>query len=134
MITVVAATIQHEVSAVEVRHGKYDLWLRFVRVEGGEECEISAALREPLEAMDKADLVRQVAEQIVLFVFGSEATPVSDMPNLRLFFLGHRAVVPMPGAPDPSQPGQVFLKVSVTERRASLWPQWIMKVGKQKQA
>jgi len=102
-------------------------------MEGSEEREISAAHREPLDAMDKADLVRQVAEQIVLFAFGSEASPVDDLPNLRLFFLGHRAVVQMPGAPDPNEPGQVFLKVSVADRRASLWPQWFTKISRRTQ-
>lgn len=129
-----AATIQQAVTSVTVRHGKYDLWLRFVRVEDGNEREVSAAYREPLDAMDKADLVRQVAEQIVLVVFGSETSPVTELPNLRLFFLGHRAVVHMPGAPDPNQPGQVFLKVSVADRRASLWPQWFTKIGRRKEA
>jgi hypothetical protein len=132
MITAVTATIQKEVASVTVTHGKYDLWLRFVRVEAGGERELSPAFREPLDAMDKADLLRQVAERIVLLVFGSEVSPVSDLPNLRLFFLGRRAVVHMPGAPDPKQPKQVFLKVSVAYRRASLWPQWLTLIGKRK--
>ncbi|MFZ5827897.1 MAG: hypothetical protein ACOY94_26635 [Bacillota bacterium] len=123
MIEHVARAIeeQTDLDSLSFQAGKLSIWLRFVRLETGGEQEVLPALKVVAEALTRKALLYKVAEQVVLAVFGSEVTVVSEVPNLIIKLFDHKAMVYVPGNPPLEQEGQVFLKVTVYRYEPGLW-------------
>lgn len=97
----------------EVRPGKHEIWLTFIRRIGPSEERVVPGRKRVLSVTTGRELLYAVAREVVLTVFGDEAQVVTDLPNLKLRLLDHRADVHLPGAPPLDQAGQIWLKVSV---------------------
>lgn len=121
MVQLVAKAIRERIDLVGFQPSKYDLWLHFIRLEDGAEREVLPATKRVEEATTESELLYKVAEQVVLAVFGSEITVVTELPNLMVRLLDHRATVHLPGAPALDQPDQIFLKVSLSRHEPGLW-------------
>lgn len=124
-ITTVATAIRDQFHPGEVnfRPGKFDLWLRFVRLDASGEREAFPARKVQVEATNLAALLHEVASQVVLAVFGQELMLLPGLPNLRVTFLQHSAVIHLPDAPDPDAPDQIQLRLAVAPHQPGLWQQ-----------
>lgn len=108
--------------------GRFSVWLRFVRyvpAEGGGQLEetVGVTSRLFLTALSTAELYEQMAQNVILKVYGEEIQTVKDLPNLVVRVDGRRAKLPMPGAPPLDQAGQILLKVTVFRYQPGLWEQ-----------
>lgn len=123
MIQHAAKAVQEQVDLgrVAFHPGKVSVWLRFVRLDPGGEREVLPAQKVVKEVRTEKELLYQVAEQVVLTVFGSELTVVSDLPNLILKLFDQKTLVHLPGAPALEQADQIFLKVTVYRYEPGLW-------------
>ncbi|MFZ5815576.1 MAG: hypothetical protein ACOY93_09790, partial [Bacillota bacterium] len=77
-----ALEAQIDWGAIDFHPGKFSIWLRFIRLTEGGEQEVLPAHKLVREAMTEKELRYLLAEQVVLTVFGSELTVVTDLPNL----------------------------------------------------
>jgi len=107
--------------------GEVSCWIKFVKLvsSNGSKVEENVGQTEKLifDAHSPAELVRQVAENALLTVYGAEVPIVADMPNLIVKLFGTKVFVPMEGAPPLDKPGQIFLKVTVYRYDPGLWEQ-----------
>lgn len=119
----IAAAIREQVEIPHFRPGRVSIWLRFVRApaEGETPTEQVGPVQKLVEsAHSREELIRVVAEQIVLAVYGAEVQVVREIPNLILKLFDQRAVVRVPGAPTADEPGQIYLKVTVYRHQPNL--------------
>lgn len=109
------------------RPGKISLWLKFVQFGSMDgtpvETAISPVHRVVFTAASIDELVEQVAENLVLQVFGAETQVVRELPNLIVKLFDHKAMIPMDGAPPLDAPDQVFVKATVYRYDPGLWEQ-----------
>lgn len=116
-----ALEAQIDWGAIDFHPGKFSIWLRFIRLTEGGEQEVLPAHKLVREAMTEKELRYLLAEQVVLTVFGSELTVVTDLPNLVVKLNDRKSTVHLPGAPPLEQPDQIFLKVTVYRYEPGLW-------------
>lgn len=122
----VAQRLQAALPAPGVVPGKVSVWLRFVRhvpQPAGAPAEetVGTTTRVFFTALAAAELYEQVAQNVLLKVYGEEIQTVTALPNLILRVEDRKVRVAMPGAPPLDQPGQIFLKVTVFAWRPGLW-------------
>lgn len=120
-----AATIRSRFETLELSPGKYSLWLKFVRLtvqDGIRTEEATGPIRKLLVTTHSLDdLIGQLAEQLVLTVFGSEVQVVPEMPNLIVKLLDQKVHVHTAGAPALDAAEQVWLKATLYRQESSLW-------------
>lgn len=125
MVAQTAAAIQAAIPVPEFRSGKFSVWLKFVRLKTDDGTTVEENLAPPTKqiftAANADELLHQLADNVLLAVFGAEAPVVQEMPNLIVKLLDKKAQVAVPGAPPLTQPDQIFLKATVYEYSPSLW-------------
>lgn len=121
LIQVVAEAIDDQVGRPECRPGKYDLWLTYIKRVGSGESAVLPGRRSVIDASGPTDLLYEVSAAVVLSVFGDEVQVVDELPNLQVRLLDRKGTVRLPGAPDPQQDGQIWLKVAVNRHEPGLW-------------
>lgn len=122
----VAAAIQGQIEPPYLLPEKVSLWLRFFRKRPGQdppEETLGPIEKYVVPVHSYFSLIESVAEAAVLAVYGAEHPVVDEMPNLVMKLFDRRALVPIPGAPAPSEPDQVYLKVTVYRYQPDLWQQ-----------
>jgi hypothetical protein len=127
LLTQTEQGIHGQIDLPEYRAGKISMWVKFVRMEQVDgtwiEQTVGPVHKLIFLAGSYGELVHQVAENVVLAVYGAEVPIVQAIPNLIVRFFTHKARVPMPGAPPLEEPGQIFAKVTVYEYAPDLWEQ-----------
>ncbi|MBP2018573.1 hypothetical protein J2Z79_001988 [Symbiobacterium terraclitae] len=113
MIRTVAKAIASRIDLPEVRPGKHEIWLTFIRRTGPSDERVLPGRKRVLSVTTGPELLYAVAREVVLTVFGDEVQVVKDLPNLKIRLLDHRADVHLPGAPPLDQAGQIWLRVTV---------------------
>lgn len=125
--------MQESIELPNFRPGKVSLWLKYVRMkrdDGSIIEETSGSVQKQVFVAASADeLMRSVAENILLFVYGAELSPVQELPNLILKLFDRKVRLHTPGAPDLGQPDQLFLKATVYEYHPGLWEQLFPRRG-----
>lgn len=119
--------MQESVELPNFRPGKVSLWLKYVRLKRDD----GAILEEtdgPVQkqvflAASPDELMQDVAENILLFVFGAELSQVKGLPNLIIKLFDKKVRLQTPAAPALDEPDQLFLKATVYEYHPSLWEQ-----------
>lgn len=106
--------------------GRFSVWLRFFRHQTGPdgvlmEETVGTTTRVFFTARNAPDLYEELAQNVVLKVYGEEVETTRTLPNLVLKIGLRKEKVALSGAPPLSQPDQVFLKVTVYEYQPSLW-------------
>lgn len=122
-----AKAIERAISLPDFRPTKVSMWLKFVRLgsENGTPIEQTTGHVQKLifVAASFPELVRQVAENLILAVYGAEVPVVREMPNLIVRLFDQKAWVQVPGAPPIDQADQIFLKATVYRYEPDLWAQ-----------
>ena len=113
MIQTVAKAIAGRTDLPDVRPGKHEIWLTFIRRIGPSEERVVPGQKRVLSVSTGRELLYAVAREVVLAVFGDVVQVVKDLPNLKVRLLDRRADVHLPGAPPLDQAGQIWLKVTV---------------------
>jgi|GEM_PF-1932716 len=113
MIQTVAKAIAGRTDLPDVRPGKHEIWLTFIRRIGPSEERVVPGQKRVLSVSTGRELLYAVAREVVLTVFGDVVQVVKDLPNLKVRLLDRRADVHLPGAPPLDQAGQIWLKVTV---------------------
>lgn len=113
VVRTVATAMAVQLGVPEVRPGKHEVWLTFVRRNGITEELVMPGHRVMVTAQTGPELLNAVARAVVLATFGAEIQVVRDLPNLSVRLLDRREVVHLPGAPPPENPDQIWLKVTV---------------------
>ncbi len=107
--------------------GEVTCWIKFVQLRGMDGAKIEETVGSTTKLIFDADsvakLVRAVAENALLAVYGAEVPIVADMPNLIVKLFDKQFFVPIAGAPPIDEPGQIFLKVTVHRYDPGLWKQ-----------
>lgn len=110
---------------------KVSVWIKLVkpaRVDGVQmEETVGNVHKVMLEVNSVDELVREVADNVVVAVFGGDVPLVRQMPNLIVKVFDSKAYVPMEGAPPLDAAGQMFLKATVYRWEPSLWDQLFKK-------
>lgn len=121
------AAIKAKLEVPDFRPGKFSVWLKFVRMVSQDGSLVEEAVAPPTKAIFTAgsadELVHQLADNLLLAVFGAEVRVVQEMPNVIVKLSGKKTHLAMPGAPALAQPGQIYLKATVYEYSPSLWDQ-----------
>lgn len=116
-----------QIDLKEFRAGKVSVWVKFVRIERVDgtlmEQTVGPVHKLIFLAGSYRELIHQVAQNVVLAVYGAEVPTVKEIPNLILRLFTHKVRVAMPGAPPLEEPGQLFAKVTVYEYAPDLWEQ-----------
>jgi len=106
---------------------KVSVWIKLVKpakVDGSQiEETVGNVHKVMLEVNSLEELVRELADNIVLAIFGGDVQVVKEMPNLIVKLFDSKAYVAMEGAPPLDAVGQVFLKATVYRWEPSLWDQ-----------
>ncbi|HYF95738.1 MAG TPA: hypothetical protein VD969_26275 [Symbiobacteriaceae bacterium] len=125
LVATVEAAIRSHVEPPDFGHGKVSVWIKLVRPAKAPDPEetVGQVHKVLLTVSSFDDLVEQVAENLVVAIFGGDVQVVSSMPNLIVKLMEKKAYVPLPGAPPIDQSGQVFLKATVYRWEPSLWDQ-----------
>lgn len=122
-----AQAILKHVEPPEFHPCKVSIWIKLVKlvhVDGAQmEETVGSVHKLMLMSNSYADLVRELADNMVLAAFGGDVQLVKEIPNLIVKLFDHKAYVPMPGAPPLDQPGQLYLKATVYRWEPSLWDQ-----------
>ena len=131
LVATVEAAIQAHVEPPDFGHGKVSVWIKLVRLARAPDPEetVGHVHKVLLTVKSLDDLIQQVAENLVVAVFGGDVQLVAAMPNLIIKLFESKAYVPLPGAPPIDQSGQVFLKATVYRWEPSLWDQIFGKSG-----
>lgn len=128
LVASVEAAIRAGTEKPDFAHGKVSLWVKLVRLDSqGHEETVGPPHKVMLTATSYDDLVRQLAENLVVATFGGDVQLVTAMPNLILKLFEKKTFVPVAGAPPVDQAGQLFLKGTVYRSEPSLWDQWFGK-------
>ncbi len=118
---------RHVEPPADFHPGKVSVWIklvRFVSVDGAKMEETVGTVHKLIFVADTVpELIRVVAENMVLVAFGSEVQLVREMPNLIVKLFDQKRFVPIPGAPPLDEPDQLYLKATIYEFRPSLWDQ-----------
>ncbi|HWI60270.1 MAG TPA: hypothetical protein VNT75_00385 [Symbiobacteriaceae bacterium] len=122
------AAIRAKAEKPDFAHGKVSLWVKLVRLDAqGHEEPVGPLHKVMLTATSYDDLIRQLAENLVVATFGGDVQLVDAMPNLILKLFETKRYVAIPGAPPIDQAGQLFLKGTIYRSEPSLWDQWFGK-------
>ncbi|HEY3368633.1 MAG TPA: hypothetical protein VGK74_26545 [Symbiobacteriaceae bacterium] len=121
------AAIRERLDLPRFDAGKVSVWIKFVRHVRSD----GSLMEEPVGPVQKMvlyiasydDLVRTVAENMILTVYGSDLQIVPHLPNLIVKLFDRKVFVPVAGAPPLDQPDQIFLKATVYRYEPSLWDQ-----------
>lgn len=120
-------SIREHIEQGDFHPGKVSVWIKLVKLVAVDHTHLEETVggvhRVILTAGSFPELVRAVAENLVLTVYGGEVQIVKEMPNLIIRMFDRKAYVPTPGAPPLDQAGQVFLKATVYRWEPSLWDQ-----------
>lgn len=128
LVAGVEAAIRRGTEQPDFQHGKVSLWMKLVRLDSeGREETVGPVHKVLLTASSYDDLLRQVAENLVVATFGGDVQLVEAMPNLVLKLFEQKAYVAVPGAPPIDQAGQLLLKGTVYRSEPSLWDSWFKK-------
>lgn len=123
----IKSAIEAGIELQDFHPGKVSLWLKYVRPRPQDGITIEETVgpvhKQVFFAPSEDELVRGVAENLLLFVFGAEAPVVKELPNLIVKLFDQKARVAVEGAPPLEQQGQIFLKVTVYPYHPSLWEQ-----------
>lgn len=119
----VEAAIKGRIRPTEFRPGKVSVWIKMVKLVGNQEETAGHVHKVLLTAAHDEDLIRQLAENLVVATFGADVPLVESMPNLIVKLFDTKAYVAIPGAPPIDQAGQLFLKATVYPFEPSLWDQ-----------
>jgi hypothetical protein len=123
----VAKAIHEYVSPPEFHPGKVSVWIKLVRpqlMDGAHVEETLGSVHKVIfDAISLDELIREVADNLVLAAFGGDVQIVTAMPNLIVKLFETKGYVPIPGAPPIDQAGQVYLKATVYRWEPSLWDQ-----------
>jgi hypothetical protein len=106
-------------------HGKVSMFIKFVRMVDSDGSQMEESLghvnKQVLTVSSYDELLRHVAENMMLAVYGAEVQLVKDMPNLIVRLFDQKAMIQTPGAPALDAPGQIYLKATVYRYEPSLW-------------
>lgn len=124
LVAKVENALRTHVKRPDYWHGKASVWLKLVRPTGqNQEETVGSVHKVLLTAASYDDLLRQVAENLVVAAFGGDVQLVDTMPNLIIKLFDSKAYVAIPGAPPIDQAGQIFLKATVYKWEPSFWDQ-----------
>lgn len=125
LVAHVEEAIKARIDLPGFRPGKVSLWIKLVRFRHEDGClleESVGGLQKCLFTAASVDeLINQVADNIVLAIFGAELQLVREMPNLIVKLFDRKAQVPMAGAMPLDQPDQIWLKATVYRYEPGLW-------------
>jgi hypothetical protein len=117
--------IAEQVTLSDFEPCKVSMWLKFVKLQPVDgtnmEVNITPVQKVIFTASSFAELVQEVAENMVLAVYGADAPPVKELPNLIVKLFDQKARIATPGAPPLEEEGQIFLKATVYRYEPSLW-------------
>lgn len=125
LVAQVEQAILAEVTGKEFRPGRVSVWTKLVRPvvhDGipGEET-VGELHKHQFVARSFPELVRSLAEQIVLTIYGAEIQIVTEIPDMVLKLYGHKTRVKSPFTPARRQADPLYLKVTVYYAPPSLW-------------
>jgi hypothetical protein len=127
LVAQVEGQIRQHLTLPEVFQGKVSVWIKLVRPGRQDGAQVEETVgnvhKVMLEVANLDELLREIADNLVLAVYGGDVQVVKEMPNLIVKLFARKAYVPMPGAPPLDQAGQVFLKATVYKWEPSLWDQ-----------
>lgn len=127
MVSDLTRQVREQVAPPTFRPGKVSLWLKLVRLvpmDGSLVEENEGPVQKLiLRAAAFDDLAQQMAENMVLYIYGAEVPLVREMPNVIMKLFDRKVRLKMAGAPPLEEPGQLFLKATVYEHSPSLWEQ-----------
>jgi len=117
--------ISQMIARPDFTHGKISMFIKFVRFVDSDGSQMEEAVghvnKQVLTVSSYNELLRLVAENMMLAVYGAEVQLVKEMPNLIVRLFDQRAIIPTPGAPPLDAPGQIYLKATVYRYTPSLW-------------
>jgi hypothetical protein len=123
--------IGEHIGQPEYHPGKASVWIKLVKLVPMDHSQMEETVgsvhKVILTAGSLEELIRAVAENLVLAVYGGEVQVVTEMPNLIVRLFNRKAYVPTPGAPPLHLPGQTYLKATVYRWEPSLWEQFFPK-------
>lgn len=125
LVAQVEQAIRAHAQPPERGHGKASVWIKLVKPAKAPEPEetVGQVHKVMLTFTSYDDLIQEIAENLVVAVFGGDVQLVPALPNLIIKLFEHKFYVPVPGAPPIDQSGQVFLKATVYHWEPSLWDQ-----------
>lgn len=125
LVAKVEAAILAHLEPPEFSHGKVSVWIKLIKPAAGQDPEetVGHVHKVLLTAVSFQDLVQQLAENLVVAIFGGDVQLAQSMPNLVVKMFESKAWIPVPGAPPVDQAGQIFLKATVYRWEPSLWDQ-----------
>lgn len=127
LVSRVNQAILERVRLDEFHPGKVSVWIKLVKpvFQDGVHMEetVGNVHKVMFVANSLEELVREVADNMVLAAFGGDVQLVKDLPNVIVKLFEHKLYVPLPGAPPIDQAGQLFLKATVYRWEPSLWDQ-----------
>ncbi|HLN62685.1 MAG TPA: hypothetical protein VK464_14155 [Symbiobacteriaceae bacterium] len=125
LVGLVERTIHQHLRPSEFHPCKVSVWIKLVRPAKLDGVQVEETVGDVhkvvFQANSSAELVREIADNLVLAVFGGDVQIVQDVPNLIVKLFDQKTVVPMPGAPPLDQAGQTWLKATVYRFEPSLW-------------
>lgn len=123
----IARELQRRIELPNFRPGKVSLWLKLVKLVPDDGATIEQTVgtvgRQIFLAASPAELMRDVATNVLLFVFGAELPLVNDLPNLIVKLYDKKVWIQVQGGPPLDQAGQIFVKATVYEYHPGLWEQ-----------
>lgn len=98
--------------------------MKLGRLEGSQiEEPVGNVHKLVLQVNSLDELVGELADNMVVAVYGGDIQLVKEMPNLIIKLFDQKVWIPMTGAPPIDQAGQIYLKATVYRWEPSLWDQ-----------
>lgn len=126
LVTQTAEAIESALpESADFRPGRVSIWIKLVRpgLMDGAAVEMTEGPTQKvlMTAGSYQELLRTIAENLVLTVYGAEVSLVRELPNLIIKLFDRKATVAVAGAPPVGTPGQLYLKATVYRWEPSLW-------------